>query len=174
MSSGRIMPADRQKHSIPDSEQLWRWSLALYPAIKTTALRWQDEFAVNVNLLLLLLYLQRNQLQISKADIQQLQTAVALQQQRFTAPLRQLRRQLPGHLTDNAATHFKQQILQAELYSEQLEQQQLLQCLQGLDPRLATATLSLPTLYLQLLQVDSTPLLSQIVDLDQAAAAVTL
>lgn len=180
MSSGKTMAAhDRGQPTLPDQTQLWQWSLALYPAIKNIALQWQDQFGVNVNLLLLLLYLQRQQQKLSVDDIQQLHSAVALQQQRFTAPLRALRRQLPAHLGEEAAAAFKQQLLQTELYSEQLEQQQLIECLQGLNTTLVTAELlqpplSLPRLYLQLLQVDATPLLSQVFDLDQAAAAVVL
>jgi len=175
MSSGKIMQADAVgQPALPDSAQLWQWSLALYPAIKTIALDWQDQFGVNVNLLLLLLYVQRQQQQISVADIQQLQSAVALQQQLFTLPLRQLRRQLPAHLPEQAATAFKQQLLQVELHSEQLEQQQLILCLQGLTIRPVKADHSLLTLYLQLLHIDPTPLQPQIVDLDQAAANVEI
>lgn len=160
--------------SLPNTAQLWQWSLALYPRIKTIALDWQDQFDVNVNLLLLLLYLQRQQLQLSTTEIQQLQQAVALQQQSFTAPLRQIRRQLPAHLSEQAAADFKQQLLQAELHSEQLEQQLLIQCLQGLNPCTTPVHISLSILYLQLLQIDPTPLQVQIVDLDQAVAAAAL
>lgn len=173
MISGKPMQVhDPELPSWPDHQQLWQWSLSLYPRIKTIALDWQDQFGVNVNLLLLLLYLQRKQQQLSPAEIEQLQQAVALQQQHFTSPLRQLRRQLPAHLSEQAAAAFKQQLLEAELHSEQLEQQQLIQCLQGLQPRHPTAHLSLSVLYLQLLQIDPTPLQPQIIDLDQAVAAV--
>lgn len=175
MSSGKpTLGNDPAPPTLPNSEQLWQWSLAIYPAIKTIALDWQDQFGVNVNLLLLLLYLQRKQQLLSSAEIQRLHQTVTLQQQRFTAPLRQLRRQLPGHLPEQAATAFKQQLLQAELHSEQLEQQQLIQCLQGLNPRATTARISLSVLYLQLLQIDPTPLQPQIVDLDQVVAPVEL
>lgn len=173
MISGKIMPElNNQQLPWPDPEQFWHWSLALYPAIKPLALQWQDELGVNVNLLLLLLYLQRQQQQLSAADIQQLQTAVGPQQQLFTVPLRQLRRQLPAHLSDQAAVDFKQQLLQAELHSERLEQQQLIECLQGLAIVPVAAGHSLLTLYLQLQQIDPTPLQPQIIDLDQAAATV--
>lgn len=160
--------------SLPNAEKLWQWSLVVYPRIKTIALDWQDQFGVNVNLLLLLLYLQRQQQQLSTTEIQQLQQAVLKQQLSFTAPLRQLRRQLPAHLPEQSASDFKQQLLQAELHSEQLEQQQLIQCLQGLAPPATPVNMSLLVLYLRLLQIDPTPLQPQIVDLDQAVAAVEL
>jgi len=169
------MQADPNRPQIrPDSTDLWQWSLALYPAIKSIALEWQDQCGVNVNLLLLLLYLQRRQQLLSVDDLQQLQNAVALQQQRFTIPLRQLRRQLPAHLPEQAAIDFKQQLLQAELCSEQLEQQQLIACLQDLPVRQLTAACSMPAMYLQLLQIDPASRLAQIVDLDQAAANVEI
>lgn len=158
----------------PEPEQFWHWSLALYPAIKPLALQWQDELGVNVNLLLLLLYLQQRQLQLTVTEIELLQQAVQPQEQLFTKPLRQLRRQLPAHLADAAAARFKQQLLQAELGSEQLEQQLLIECLHRLPPRVATPDGALPALYLQLLQTDPTPRQQQLVDLDQAAAMVTI
>mgnify|MGYP000226748860 CR=1 FL=1 len=158
----------------PDPEQFWHWSLALYPGIKPLALQWQDELGVNVNLLLLLLYLQRRQQQITTTEIELLQQAVKTQQQLFTAPLRQLRRQLPAHLSENAAASFKQQLLQAELCSEQLEQQQLIACLHSFPLRASAPNCTLLAVYLQRLAIDSTPLQQQIFDLDQAAATVEI
>ena len=81
----------------PDEAQLWQWSLALYPLIKPQCLHWQDAYQANVNLLLLLLYLQRQQQPLSAAQLQQLCDALQ-PQQAFTRQLRQLRRQLPPHL----------------------------------------------------------------------------
>ncbi len=156
----------------PDQQQFWHWSLALYPSIKPMALQWQDEFGVNVNVLLLLLYLQQRQQLLQASEIELLQQSVQTQQQLFTAPLRQLRRQLPAQLSESAAASLKQQLLQAELCSEQLEQQQLIQCLEHLPLRPALPGTSLLELYLQQLAIDPTPLQQQIFDLDQAAATV--
>jgi uncharacterized protein (TIGR02444 family) len=158
----------------PDQQQFWHWSLALYPNIKPLALQWQDELGINVNLLLLLLYLQRQRLPLTATEIALLQHTCKAQQQLFTAPLRQLRRQLPAHLSDNAAVNLKQQLLQAELCSEQLEQQQLIACLHSLPQRVAAPDCALAALYLQLLAIDPTPLQQQIFDLDQAAATVDI
>jgi uncharacterized protein (TIGR02444 family) len=156
----------------PDQQQLWSWSLAVYPAIKPIALHWQDTMAVNVNLLLLLLYLQRLQLPLKASEIALLQQAIQAQQQLFTAPLRQLRRQLPAHLHESDAAHFKHQLLQAELCSEKLEQQQLINSLQRFPQRVTAPDCALLALYLQQLAIDPTPLQQQIFDLDQAAATV--
>lgn len=168
--------------TLPDKAELWRWSLLLYPEVKNTCLAWQDQYGLNVNLLLLLWYLQRQQLLCSSEQIQLLHHSLTAQQQ-FTLPLRQLRRSLPANLDDQAAQQMKQALLQAELCSEQLEQQQLLATLAlctlipkapvevaASTPAARTAT-SLVQLYLQWLGADINPILKQqIFDLDQQAA----
>lgn len=170
------MPADSpQGIEWPDEAQLWQWSLALYPLIKPLCLQWQDQYQVNVNLLLLLLYLQRQQQPLTASQLQQLCEAL-LPQQQFTRQLRQLRRQLPPHLTETAANPLKHSLLQAELCSERLEQQLLVQALPQLSnpgPMTETATLLLLPLYLQHLQIPLTSALQQqILDLDQNAGQV--
>lgn len=173
---------------LPDKTELWRWSLLFYPDVKNTCLAWQDQYGLNVNLLLLLLYLQRQQLLCSSEQIELLHQSLTAQQQ-FTLPLRQLRRRLPASLNEQAAQQMKQALLQAELCSEQLEQQQLLAtlalcALMPADPavpvvaaipastaRAATTAVSLTQLYLQWLGAEMSPaLLQQIFDLDQKAA----
>lgn len=154
----------------PDHGTFWHWSLELYPKVKDICLQWQDQYGANVNLLLLLLYLQKHQLVCSDSDIDLLQLSLA-QQQQFTLPLRQLRRTLPAGLDAAAASQMKQVLLQAELCSEQLEQQQLITTLQQvvLLPVQARAV-SLLFVYLQQLGIKRTPaVLAQIVDLDQHA-----
>lgn len=172
------MPADSPLLAEwPDEAQLWRWSLALYPLIKPHCLQWQDQYQANVNLLLLLLYLQRQQRQLTASQLQHLCDAL-LPQQQFTCQLRQLRRQLPPHLTATAASPLKQSLLQAELISEQLEQQLLVQTLPQLSQHSATsaaATAQLLPLYLQQLQIPRTSALQQqMLDLDQSARQVSL
>lgn len=171
--------------TLPDIAELWRWSLLLYPEVKNTCLAWQDQYGLNVNLLLLLWYLQRQQLLCSSEQIQLLHQSLTAQQQ-FTLPLRQLRRSLPAGLDDQAAQQMKQALLQAELRSEQLEQQQLLATLALCTPEhaapaapadpaaasapAATTVVSLTELYLQWLGAEITPTLQQqIFDLDQKA-----
>ncbi len=110
---------------LPDKAELWRWSLLFYPEVKTTCLTWQDQYGLNVNLLLLLWYLQRQQLLCSSENIKLLHQSLTAQQQ-FTLPLLQLRRSLPAGLKTQAAAQMKQALLEAELCSEQLEKQQLL------------------------------------------------
>lgn len=157
----------------PDEAQLWQWSLALYPLIKPQCLHWQDEYQANVNLLLLLLYLQRQQQPLSAAQLQQLCDALQ-PQQALTRQLRQLRRQLPPHLTAAEANQLKQALLQTELAAEQVEQRLLVQAL----PRLLActnddATDALLSLYLQQLAIPlGSSVQQQLLDLDQAARQV--
>ncbi|WP_306519227.1 TIGR02444 family protein [Rheinheimera sp.] len=181
-SSGSALPQQPANTTLPDKAELWRWSLLFYPEVKNTCLVWQDQYGLNVNLLLLLLYLQRQQLLCSSENIKLLHQSLTAQQQ-FTLPLRQLRRSLPADLNDQAAQQMKQALLQAELCSEQLEQQQLLATLAlctldhaaPADPATASApaattVVSLTELYLQWLGAAISPILQQqIFDLDQHA-----
>lgn len=168
-----MLPQQTANTALPDKSELWRWSLLLYPEVKTISLAWQDQYGLNVNLLLLLLYLQRQLLWCSSEQIKLLHQSLTAQQQ-FTLPLRQLRRRLPAGLDNEAAQQMKQALLQAELCSEQLEQQQLLATLSRCilipaAPAAATAV-SLVQTYLQWLGADINPILQQqIVDLDQKA-----
>lgn len=181
-------------NSTTASEQLsvsrfWDWSLALYPQIKPLCLAWQDDYGLNVNLMLLLLYLQQQQRPLTTRQLQQLIAALA-PQQAFTQQLRQLRRQLPAHLAAADAARFKQQLLQAELCSEQLEQQCLITTLSTCEcsdenaddhadkqpvAGASSASYSLLARYLDQLQVPITSALQQqLIDLDQTAAKVLL
>jgi len=175
-AANSMLPQSTANTALPDKADLWRWSLLLYPEVKTISLAWQDQYGLNVNLLLLLWYLQRQQLWCSSEQIQLLHQSLTAQQQ-FTLPLRQLRRRLPAGLDNEAAQQMKQALLQAELCSEQLEQQQLLATLSRCTlipaaptaPAAATAV-SLVQTYLQCLGAAINPTLQQqIVDLDQKA-----
>ncbi len=177
--SDSALPQQTASTALPDKAELWRWSLLLYPEVKTISLAWQDQYGLNINLLLLLWYLQRQQLWFSSEQIQLLHQSLTAQQQ-FTLPLRQLRRRLPAGLDNEAAQQMKQALLQAELCSEQLEQQQLLATLSRCalitaipaapTAPAATTEVSLAQLYLQWLGADINPILQQqIFDLDQKA-----
>ncbi|WP_445766247.1 TIGR02444 family protein [Rheinheimera sp.] len=110
------------------AEQLWQFSLALYPKVKNLCLQWQDELGANVNLLLLLCYLEQQQLSFSGAELQQLAAALDKFSSRFTKPLRALRQNsATAPLSAAQQQTLKQSLLQAELELEKLEQQLLLQ-----------------------------------------------
>ena len=63
---------------ILSSEQFWLYSLSLYPAIKDLCLQWQDNFGVNINLLLFLLYLDKQQQSLNETQLQQLEKDLQL------------------------------------------------------------------------------------------------
>ena len=146
------------------AEQLWQFSLRLYPKVKSLCLQWQDELGANVNMLLLLGYLEQRQLSMTIDELQQLAATLHQFSTQFTQPLRALRR---NYQAAPAALQqpLQQQLLDAELALEQLEQQLLLQhC-----PRLISNPAPLLELYLQ--QLNAAPDAAQkhdIVDLRQA------
>lgn len=146
---------------------LWQFSLAFYPEVKSVCLQWQDELGANVNLLLMLCYLERQQLSIGRQQLQQLHAELEGFSARFTRPLRQLRRSVSESGLDAAMQQqLKQTLLASELELERLEQQLLLQhC-----PALAVNPVQVLELYLQLLNADASAdaAMGQLIDLRQA------
>jgi uncharacterized protein (TIGR02444 family) len=147
------------------AEQLWQFSLQLYPQVKSLCLQWQDELGANVNLLLLLCYLEQQQLSLSASELQQLAAKLDNFSAQFTRPLRTLRQNsAAAPLLPAQQQTLKQALLQAELELEKLEQQLLLQhC-----PPLTAGSTSLLKLYLAQLNADIDAVAIQILDLRQA------
>lgn len=149
----------------PSSNTLWQFSLALYPKMQSLCLDWQDRFGLNVNLLLLLCYLEQQQLSLTSQQLQQLAAKLNNFSRQFTQPLRTLRRSSSSaSLAATQQQHLKQTLLQAELSLEQLEQQLLLEYC----PPLITKAQPLIELYLAQLNAQSQALPAQIIDLRQA------
>lgn len=157
---------------MPDTitaDSFWQFSLQLYPRVKPLCLQWQDELGVNVNLLLLLCYLEQQQRSLNAAELQQLAAQLNNFSMQFTQPLRALRKNSTiAAVTPTQQQSLKQALLQAELTLEQLEQQLLLQhC-----PPLSKKATPLLELYLAQLNTtgnaDSDTLAAQIFDLRQA------
>lgn len=149
----------------PTEQQLWQFSLALYPKVQPLCLQWQDNFGLNVNLLLLLCYLEQQQLSLTSQQLLQLAAELDSFSRQFTRPLRTLRRNSSGaSLAANQQQHLKQTLLQAELSLEQLEQQLLLEYC----PPLTATAQPLIELYLAQLNANDPLLTAQIIDLRQA------
>lgn len=150
-------------------DKLWQFSLLLYPQVKPLCLQWQDELGANVNLLLLLCYLEQQQRSLNATELQQLAAQLNNFSAQFTKPLRALRKNTAiAAITPAQQQSLKQALLQAELTLEQLEQQLLLQhC-----PPLSKQASPLLELYLAQLKADnnadSAMLAAQIIDLRQA------
>ena len=151
------------------ADKFWQFSLQLYPQVKALCLQWQDELGVNVNLLLLLCYLEQQQLSLSAPELQQLAAQLNSFSAQFTRPLRALRKNTAiAAVTPAQQQTLKQALLQAELELEKLEQQLLLQhC-----PPLSKKATPLLELYLAQFNTDSNAdsdtLAAQILDLRQA------
>lgn len=154
----------------PGAEQFWQFSLKLYPAIKPLCLDWQDRLGANVNLLLLLCYLEQQQLSFSASALAQLNTVLENFSRQFTRPLRQLRRSASqSPLNPAQQQQLKQHLLSAELELERLEQQLLLaHC-----PALNATPAPLLEHYLALLNANSgtfSTFSTQLIDLRQKLA----
>jgi len=137
-----------------DAAVFWQFSLALYPPLQQRLLQWQDQQQAQVNLLLFLAWRDRN----ACAPWQALQQALLPTHQQFTLPIRQLRRQA----TPNTA--LRQQLLQAELAAEQLEQAALCQCQANTNSDGRTELRA----YLHALAVPTAACEQFLLDLDQA------
>ncbi|GGO71731.1 TIGR02444 family protein [Bowmanella pacifica] len=108
------------------TEDFWQFSLALYQKRGALCLQLQDSYAMNVNLVLLCLYLQQHGMGISQASLPALINSLASTEQVIT-PLRAVRRQVKG--LDGLAY---QHLLDAELQLEKRQQADLIQCLNRL------------------------------------------
>ena len=161
------MLSNQSKMAEPVSaEQLWQFSLQLYPQVKPLCLQWQDELGANVNLLLLLCYLEQQQLSLTTAELQQLAAKLENLSAQFTRPLRTLRQNsAAAPLLPAQQQTLKQALLQAELELEKLEQQLLLQHCPALTTQ---ASPHLLECYLVQLNTDIDALAAQILDLRQA------
>ena len=152
------------------ADELWQFSLALYPKVKSACLSLQDKHGANVNLLLLLCLLEQRQLSLTRAHVQQLSTMLQRFSVQFTQPLRALRKQSNTTVLTTEQQHLlKQSLLQTELQLEKLEQQLLLQhC-----PPLTDSAAPLLELYLAQLTNDITAYQQQIFDLRQAFVSLS-
>ncbi|NQX89320.1 MAG: TIGR02444 family protein [Halioglobus sp.] len=100
---------------------LWVYSLEQYKidGVSTTCLRLQDDFAMDVNLLLYAGWLAQQQLRLTSAHLSELNALVADWRDGVICPIRALRRQLRGY---PAAAVIRGEIRALELRSEQQQQ----------------------------------------------------
>lgn len=113
-----------------DNEALWQYSLTAYEPIKEIVLRLQDNYDLNVNLLLLSGYAQTLGCAIDEFDMQNLVAQTKQWQTSITQPYRALRRELKTTIT----TEQYNAMLTVELALEREEQWRLTQCLPALPP----------------------------------------
>ncbi|MCF6437549.1 TIGR02444 family protein [Pseudoalteromonas sp. MMG022] len=147
------------------SEQaFWEFSCQLYQQGNTqnTLLMLQNERQKNINLCLLLLYLEKLQLQISEPDIAHLTVLCQQLDTLLLAPHRAIRANLKQSYSQHA--HYqtlRKQLLQSELQLERLQQAELLRLTQQLSLQPLTLSQNL-SLYLN--KYDATLLLQSLTD----------
>jgi uncharacterized protein (TIGR02444 family) len=108
----------------------WQFSLRFYalPDVAPTCLELQDHAGVDVNLLLLLLYLADSRFQATSEIVRQLDASIASWREEAVKPLRGLRRRLKtdiGAIAAEKREAFRNQIKKVELEAERLQQMAL-------------------------------------------------
>lgn len=99
----------------------WEYSLARYEAhgVSSACLRLQDEFAMDVNLLLYAGWLAQEEQQLSEPHFGELDALIADWRVSVVSPLRDLRKRLRGF---PAATGIREEIKSLELRAERQQQ----------------------------------------------------
>ncbi|MBT1065832.1 TIGR02444 family protein [Bowmanella sp. Y26] len=105
------------------TEDFWQFSLAVYKEAEHPCLQLQDRYAMNVNLVLLCLFLQHRGFALSDKNLQALVSSLA-DTECLLQPLRTLRRQTKAF--DLVAY---QHLLSGELALEKRQQADLIACL---------------------------------------------
>ena len=108
----------------------WNFSLAVYskPGVADACITLQDEFGVDVNILLYLFFRAANGVRLSAADVAQLDQRVGDWRNQVVKPLRHVRRELKQIVASDdfdGAANLRAQIKKVELQSERLQQQAL-------------------------------------------------
>ena len=118
-------------------ERLWQFSLQYYGIrqVKNACLELQNHFRGNVNLLLLLKWLDEQQIAFQEQDWHQVETCVE-RTEALLHNFRQLRRQYKQHLPDS----LYRESLQFELQLEKQQQSDLVACVNSLGLISPTST----------------------------------
>ena len=107
----------------------WDFSLQQYarPGVADVCLQLQDQHAVNVNLLLWCVWLERRGLVLNQERLGEAQQRIQAWDEHYVIPLRQLRRRMKTEfgLVDAGIEQVRHQIKQAELLAEKQVQKQL-------------------------------------------------
>ena len=119
-----------------DADRFWAWSLEHYraPGVRNACLRLQDQHRGNVNLALLLIYLDRGGVSVSPDGLGMLIEALAP-----SASLIDTYRSMRRSLKDQLQPSGYRRLLNFELELERRQQQDLLRCMVA-RPRVAAPT----------------------------------
>lgn len=116
------------RDSLPDS--FWEYSLALYawPGVEGACLALQDRHGLDVNMLLLCLWLGGRGIRLDQRAVARLMGAAKPWHDHAVQPLRAVRRRLKqplGAIPPAAAEELRQRVKTIELEAERLEQEAL-------------------------------------------------
>lgn len=107
----------------------WDFSLQQYarPGVAEVCLQLQDQHAVNVNLLLWCVWLERRGLVLNQERLGEAQQRIQAWDEHYVIPLRQLRRRMKTEfgVEDADIEQLRRQIKQAELLAEKQVQKEL-------------------------------------------------
>lgn len=108
----------------------WRFSLKFYrqPSVSEACIALQDEFGVDVNLLLFLLWLASDDRQLSAEEVRMLDDNVRDWRNLTIVPIRDVRRKLKGAATlvdPGVQEAFRNKVKAVELEAERLQQEAL-------------------------------------------------
>jgi uncharacterized protein (TIGR02444 family) len=108
----------------------WRFSLRFYrqPSVSEACIVLQDEFGVDVNLLLFLLWLASDDRQLSVEEVRMLDDNVRDWRNLTIVPIRDVRRKLKGAATlvdTGVQETFRNKVKTVELEAERLQQEAL-------------------------------------------------
>ncbi|RUO26742.1 TIGR02444 family protein [Aliidiomarina minuta] len=114
------------KRSELTTADFWDAAAQLYaePQVQKCCLQAQDKQGINVNLLLFMMWLEKQSKMLSLSHYDQLKAALESFNKQFTAPLRNQRRRLSEHpqLSVKSRQQLKEKLLAAELILEAEEQ----------------------------------------------------
>ena len=119
---------DQPRAPVPNP--LWDFSLRIYSskAVQTACIDLQDGCGVDVNVMLLMLYLASCNIRLAPADARALVAAIDQWRVNVVVPLRTARRNLkaaPAGIAPKEAEDLRQQVKRAELEAERLQQEAL-------------------------------------------------
>lgn len=164
---------------LDDRSNLWDFSLRQYACagVADACLRLQDEYEVNVNVLLWCLWLEQRGITLDAARLRSAQKRIRDWDEYYVVPLRQLRRRMKVEFgtADADIELVRQQIKQAELLAEKQLQSLLETLAQTWDNTVSAPLTDGKNLrfYLQQLNVADSAIVELLVLLKKGAGSVT-
>lgn len=151
-----------------DSREAWEFSLAFYPQVKSCCLQLQDDYQLNVNLLLILSWTEQLKLAVNCSSLTVCLAQLSPLNIKLTQQLRHCRAHLGQlNLSVEQQKMLKQSLLNTEILAEQYEQALICQHLY-FDYHPQPDNLQT---YLSCLDIPDTPTLNALIfDLRQAAS----